>query len=51
MPHSCIGAFPRKKSGIQVLVGIAPNSQTIGEAPGQHSQPEKTAKESLRNFT
>jgi hypothetical protein len=44
MPHSCMGDFPRKEGGIQVLAGIAPNSQTIRylfRTPGQQSKPEK----------
>jgi hypothetical protein len=39
-----MGDFPRKEGGIQVLAGIAPNSQTIRylfRTPGQQSKPEK----------
>jgi hypothetical protein len=50
MPHSCIGAFPRKESGIQVLAGITPNSQTIGEAPGHQSKPEKNQQKVIQKF-
>jgi hypothetical protein len=28
--HSCAGAFPTKKGGIQVLAGQAPYSQIVG---------------------
>jgi hypothetical protein len=27
---SCVGMFPRKEVGIQVLAGLAPFSQTVG---------------------
>ncbi len=30
MPHGCVGMFPGKEGGIQVLAGLAPSYKTVG---------------------